>query len=36
VTSGENTMTIKLAAVQIRAEPGQAGANQRHAARLVE
>ena len=36
MTSGENTMTIKLAAVQIRTLPGQAGANQQHAARLVE
>jgi N-carbamoylputrescine amidase len=35
MTSGEN-MTIKLAAVQVRSQPGQAEANQAHAVPFIE
>jgi predicted amidohydrolase len=36
MTSGERGMVIKLAAVQVRSEPGQPGANRAHAEPLIE
>jgi predicted amidohydrolase len=36
VTGGENATTMRLAAVQIRSEPGQAEANWAHAAPFID